>query len=298
MKETTHEGIKWTYVKSPTKDEIDYVRQSFDVHPLVLKELKHSTLHPKINIHEDYIYLVLRFPEIENGEIISTEVDFIITKNELVTFQYETLEVLDEIYNRVRKNSNEYFSKGIGHLTYLILQDLSDKITPLIDKISRDIDGIESRIFLGENQKLLQNIALVRRDSNDFLSIINPDVDVLEGATEKMTEMFGEDVTPYFNHLKSTYIRLARVAGTHTETLGMLHETNEAIVSNDLNRIIKVLTMFSVIVFPLTLFAGVWGMNTRNMPLVGHPYDFWIVMIFMGMATFVMLILFKIKKWI
>jgi magnesium transporter len=298
VEETIHEGIKWTYVKSPTKDEIDYVRQSFNVHPLILNELKHSTLHPKVSIHEDYIYLVLRFPESENGEIVSTEVDFLITKNELVTFQYETLEVLDEIYNRVRKNPDEYFSKGIGHLTYLILQDLSDKITPLIDRVSRKIDGIEKQIFSGEDKELLQNISFIRRDSNDFLSIINPDVDVFEGAAEKMAEMFGKDISPYFNHLKSTYIRLAKVAGTHTETLRMLHETNEAVVSNNLNKIIKVLTMFSVIVFPLTLFAGIWGMNTRNMPLVGHPYDFWIVMVLMAIATFIMLILFKFKKWI
>jgi magnesium transporter len=293
-----HEDVKWTYIKDPTESDIEYVGGAFEVHPLMIKELKHPTLHPKISICDECTYLVLRFPEYENGEIIPTEVDLLITKNELITVQYQTLEVLDEIFKHANKNPEEYLSKGTGYLVYQILQGLSDKITPILDKVSHRIDKIENKLYSEDGRDLLRDISFVRRDANDFLSIIKPNNDVLEGAETKLTEMSGKDLAPYFNHLKSTYQRLTRVAETHTATLQMLHETNEATVSDNLNKIIKVLTIFSVIVFPLTLFAGIWGMNTANMPLVGHPYDFWIVMVFMAMATFIMLILFKIKKWL
>ena len=298
MEQIDHGGIKWTYVKDPTKEDIGYIADNFNVHPLIIKELKHPTRHPKISISEEYTYLVLRFPEHENGEIVTTEVDFLITKNELVTTQYQTLEVLDEIFQYVNKNPEEYLGKGVGFLTYQILQGLSDKITPIIDQISNKIDKMEYRIYSEEGKELLHDISLIRRDSNDFLSIIKPNNDVLEGAEIRMTEMFGKELGPYFNHLRTTYHRLTRVAETHTTTLQMLHETNEAMVANDLSKILKLLTIFSVIVFPLTLFAGIWGMNTANMPLVGHPYDFWIVMILMVLATLIMLIIFKIKKWL
>ncbi len=298
MEQLTHGNIKWTYVKNPIKEDLDYIRKNFNVHPLTIRELEKPTLHPKANIHEDYIYLVLRFPEKENDEIIPTEVDFVITKNEVITIQYTTLEVLDEILINAKENPEDYLSKGAGYLVYQILQALSDKVTPLLDDISHKIDSMEKRVYLGEEKDLLRDIAFIRRDSNDFLSIIRPNSDVFEGAMEKMTELFSHEITPYFGHLKSTYTRLARVAEIHTSTLQMLHETNEAMAANTLNKILKLLTIFSVIVFPLTLFAGIWGMNTRNMPLVGHPYDFWIVMILMGTATFIMLILFRLKKWI
>ncbi len=298
MEQINHGGIKWTYIKDPTKEDIDYISNTFNVHPLIVRELKHPTLHPKISISDEYTYLVLRFPEYENGEIVTTEVDFLITKDELVTTQYQTLEVLDEIFKHANNNPEEYLEKGVGFLVYHILQGLSDKITPIIDKISHKIDKIEHRIYSDERRELLRDISFIRRDSNDFLSIIKPNNDVLEGAEIKMTEMFGEELEPYFIHLKTTYQRLTRVAETHTATLQMLHETNEAMVSNSLNKVLKLLTIFSVIVFPLTLFAGIWGMNTANMPLVGHPYDFWLVMIFMGIATCIMLVIFKLKKWL
>jgi len=298
VEQLTHGDIKWTYIKDPTKEDLDYIQQNFNVHPLTIRELEHPTLHPKANIYEDYIYLVLRFPEKENNEIIPTEVDFVITKNEVITIQYETLEVLDEVLANAQKNPEDYLSKDAGYLVYQILQALSDKVTPLLDEISNKIDEMEKRVYFGEEKDLLRDISFIRRDSNDFLSIIRPNSDVFEGAMEKMTELFSHEIVPYLGHLKSTYTRLARVAETHTSTLQMLHETNEAIASNTLNKILKLLTIFSVIVFPLTLFAGIWGMNTQNMPLVGHPYDFWIVMVLMAIATFIMLILFKLKKWI
>lgn len=293
-----HEGIKWTNFKNPGKAEIEYARESFDIHPIIIKELYHPTLHPKINFYDDYIFLVLRFPERENGETVPTEVDFIITKKEVITYQYETLEVLDEIFNKVKQNPSEYLNKNIGFLVYQILQELSDKLTPQIDEISRQIDHIEKQIFADGNREMLKNISVVRRDSNDFLSIIKPNLDVLDDASEKVKDMFGKEIDPYFNHLKLTYARLVHVAETHGSTLQMLHETNESMVSNDLNKIIKILTIFSVIVFPLTLFAGIWGMNVVNMPLVGHPYDFWIVLTLMAITTLIMLIVFKIKRWI
>lgn len=298
MEQLTHGDIKWTHVKDPTKEDLDYIQQNFNIHPLTILELKQPTLHPKANVHENYIYLVLRFPEKENNEIIPTEVDFVITKNEIITIQYETLEVLDEIFVNAQKNPGDYFSKNAGYLVYQILQDLSNKVTPLLDDISNKIDKMEKKIYFDEEKDLLKDIAFIRKDSNDFLSIIRPNTDIFEGAMEKMTELFSREIIPYFGHLKSTYTRLTKVAETHTATLQMLHETNEAMVSNTLNKILKLLTMFSVIVFPLTLFAGIWGMNTKNMPLVGHPYDFWIVMVLMAIATFIMLILFKLKKWI
>lgn len=298
MEQISRQNIKWTHIVSPKEDDIEYVRRSCGIHPVVAKELMHSTLHPKVGIYDKYVYLVMRFPEYVNGEVIPRETDFIITKSELISCQYQSSGVLEEVYNQIKADQEEYFSKDAGYLLYQILQDISEKAIPLIDDISTKIDYIEKRIFLKENRNLLHKISLVRRDVNDFMSIVRPNNNVLEETAEEMANMFGKDILPYFNHLKSTYIRLSDLAGMHASTLQMLHDTNQAVVSDSLNKIIKILTMFSVIVFPLTLFAGIWGMNTQNMPLVGHAYDFWIVMILMAIATFSMLIFFKIKRWI
>ena len=82
------------------------------------------------------------------------------------------------------------------------------------------------------------------------------------------------------------------------EMIEVLNNTNESLTNNQMNMIMKTLTMFSVIVFPLNLLAAVFGMNTIVTPLVEHPYGFWIIVAMMLLGTTFMLGIFKYKRWI
>ena len=77
-----------------------------------------------------------------------------------------------------------------------------------------------------------------------------------------------------------------------------LHSTNQSLIDFRINEIIKTLTIFSVIVFPLTLIAAIFGMNAANMPIVGSPYGFWIILGLMASGTICMLFYFKRRKWL
>ena len=82
------------------------------------------------------------------------------------------------------------------------------------------------------------------------------------------------------------------------ETINSLEQTNNALLTDKTNEIVKLLTIFSVIVFPLSLLAGIFGMNTKFLPLVGLPGDFWIITAIMAAGTISMIAFFKKKGWI
>ena len=299
-----HNNIKLTVIKKPKEKDLKFIKENYSFHPLVTGELTHPTYYPTIENYSGHSLLIVRFPQFNSpkSEINPSEVDFIFTKDELILFQYndfEALEILTKELEAEEPLKNEYFQKNSAFLLYKILNNLLRSLYPQLDHIIKKVEQIEFAIFNRKQESLVSEISLFRREAIDFKRTISPNNKIFEELTENPPkEIFGEDLVPYFQELRTINSRLTTLIESQTETLLVLHETNQSILSNKISAIMKILTMFSVIVFPLTLFASIWGMNVKNMPLVGHPRDFWILLAMMGFGTLTMLVVFKVKKWI
>ena len=303
MQKISHNNITLTAFQKPKEKEIDFLKSTYNFHPLVIDELAHPTFHPKVENYQDHTLLIVRFPQFDRSrnEVKASEIDFIITKDELVLFQYNDFDALETLVKELSVEEplrDEFFKSNTNFLLYKILTHLFRSLFPQLDHIIKKVDELEHKIFKGKQEELVSEISLYRREAIDFKRIVGPNVKILEEIKENPAEFFGEDIAPYFHELHTVNSRLISLIESQTETLLVLHETNESILSNKISNIMKVLTMFSVIIFPLTFFAAVWGMNVENMPLVGHPYDFWVLISMMGAGTFIMLMIFKMKKWI
>ena len=110
--------------------------------------------------------------------------------------------------------------------------------------------------------------------------------------------LFPHNLLPYFHNIINLYNQVDNILNTHKDTLDTLDATNQSLLDTWTNDIIRILTIFSVIVFPLNLFAAIFGMNTSYLPFVGKPYDFWVISAIMSGSAIVMLVVFKIKKWL
>lgn len=106
------------------------------------------------------------------------------------------------------------------------------------------------------------------------------------------------ELQPYFDQLVEQTREIWDLLEVQKETINALYETNASLIDFRINEIMKTQTIFSVIVFPLTLFAALFSMSTRDMSLVDHPHSFWIILSIMLLATTGMLAFFKKKKWI
>jgi len=139
---------------------------------------------------------------------------------------------------------------------------------------------------------------MIKRDIIGFQRIIKPQELVLINLAKKSEKFFKEEMHPYFNALINVFNRITNIVNTSEETIAILDSSNQSLLTTKTNDIIRVLTIFSVIVFPLTLLAGMFGMNTAYSPFVGSPYDFWIIVTLMIIGAIVMLGIFKAKKWL
>ena len=131
-----------------------------------------------------------------------------------------------------------------------------------------------------------------------FKRIIQPNVEILQEIAKYSNGFFTPQTAPYFSNLMSINQRLASLIENETRTLEILHQTNTALLSNKISKVMRLLTIFSVIVFPLTLFATLFAMRTEVTPIIGQRGDFWIIIGIMSAITLAMLGWFKEKHWL
>ncbi|MDO8494924.1 MAG: magnesium transporter CorA family protein [bacterium] len=288
----------------PGGDDLKWLKDNYTLHPLVTSELARPTFYPKAENYSDHIFLILRFPQF-NGivhEIKASEIDLIILPNELIIVQYNEFSALDLLLKKIEEDPalrNEYFESSGAFVAYKILEHLFASLYKEMEHIGQTVDDLEDHLLNRDKaEELVSEISLLRREAIDFKRIVSPNLTILEELKDKPGEVFEKKFYPYIHKLYTINSRLINFIDGQITTLQVINETNESLLSHKISSIMKVLTMFSVIVFPLTLFATVWGMNVEHMPLVGHPFDFWLLLIMMGLGTLGMLVLFKIKKWL
>jgi len=304
MRKIQIKNLTWVDVVDPKKEDIEYLK-SLDFHPLVLNELLVPTLRPKVEQYDNYLYMVLHFPIYHPKEKTSKsmEVDFLITRYAVITVRYGKIEPLQEFWKKCEIGEVEsQFQYSAASLLYCMLQELNKFSLRQIDHITKKIDAIEKAVFeenrLGNEEKLVEDITVIRRDILDFRKAIKPQDTILESLKVRGMEFFGKLTKPYFSDIIGDSMRVWELLENHKETIESLQEANDSLLSHRTNRIMKLITLFAVIVFPLTLFATLFSMRAENVPIVGMKNDFWIIIGIMMIGMITMLTVFKKKKWL
>jgi len=291
----------WTHLEKPTADDVMEIAKNCDLHPLVAEELLRPTFRPKVEVYDTYLYLILHFPRFDaRDSSYGAEIDFIIGKDFFITAQYGRMPALEQFISACemdKRKSKQYLS-SVGELLYYLLSGLFLSSFQELEKMDKIISAMENVIFKERNRDYVEDISLLRREILDFRRAINPQQSVLESLEEEGKVFLGKNMQPYVGRIIGDYLRIWHILENHKETIEALHETNESLLSLRMAEITKNLTIMAFITFPLTLIASLFSMNTKILPIVGIPYDFWIIIgiMFVGIAG--MFVFFKWKKWI
>jgi len=303
MKTITHKGLTLHHIKNPSREDIEVLKKSVTLTPSVSQQLLSPSFHPKIETFEDNIIATFRFPFFDDTkqEVSIHELDFVINKDQLIIIQYDDFDPIDSLMRKLSRNESsryEFFKNNNGYLFYSIFEAILENVHGQLDHISSVVESLEDRIFDGNEEKMLQQISRYWREAVDFQRALWLHSDMFPELKKEIKDMFDQETAGYIGIASNRHARLANHIENDISTLQILHETNDSLLSNKVNQIMKVLTIFAVIVFPLTLMSSMWGMNTQTVPFQDHPFGFWIVLGIMGLGTLMMVIAFKIKHWI
>lgn len=298
-----HNKITWIDLENPSSEEIRSLMQKYSIHPLVAEELLKPTIQPRVDIYKNSIYLIMHFPifEQERKASISHEIDFIIGKNFLITAHYKPITPLYELTKVFEVGSmlgKDNMIKNPGLLVFYIIRQLYNFALRQLDHIQLKINNIEDNIFKGKEAEMVEVISCVRRDTLDFQRSIYSHESILNSLELAGKEFFGQDFIHYINNMTGELARVRSILSNCKETIESLQETNDSLLTDKTNEIMRFLATLSFLTFPMMLFTAIFSMNTVSTPVLGIKGDFWIIVGFIAMAVTTMIFWFKKKKWI
>jgi magnesium transporter len=296
--------LEWVNVVDAGRKEVDYLRKKYKFN---LDHLKASVANVfsqrPIVIEEDgYLFLILHFPTFVDGKIIAGEIEFFIGHGYLVALHNGNLPALTDFFEKAKKDQDILLSFQIESsaiLLYEILDRLLKSCYDLMDQNSLTIEEVEDLIFEQHQKDAVAKILNLRRNIINIRKIMQNHKNILQ----KLMMIKSSLVSPallkkHYGNLVEHSKRIWEMLDNQKEMVDVLNDTNESLLNNRLSNIMKTLTLFSVIVFPLTLLAAIFGMNAKYMPFVNHPYGFWIILFIMGLGSWGMLRYFKKKDWL
>ncbi|MFH0834517.1 MAG: magnesium transporter CorA family protein [Patescibacteria group bacterium] len=300
-KAIAHKNLKWYDFVSPDKSTTDFLASKFKFHPLDLEDCLTEIQRPKIDEYPDYLFIVLHFPIWNNqsGRISTEEVDIFIGQNFIVTLHEGALTPLEKMRERCGKivGRKKYLDKGSGYFLYRLTSSLFDSCFPILDKLWKGTAAIEKDVFDQEGiRDLLKDIMLLKKNIITFRRILAPERPVISSLEHKNKKFLPESLEVYFDDVVDKIEKQWTSLDSLKEVADTLQDANESLISHRSGETIKVLTIFSVIMLPLTLISGIFGMNV-NLPFQQHPAAFLIVAGTMAATVIGMIFYFKWKKW-
>ena len=302
MRQIQTKKITWIDFSEPDADELLELKKKFKLHPLALEEFSMPSARPKASLYGHCLYLTVHVPlfDKENRRTYASELDIVMTDKYLVTGHDQDIFQLRDFFQRLQRSKKlqeQYMNQSPGHLLYYVIEDLLESCFPKIDHINENLDKIEDEIFKGNEKQMVHEISYVKRDILNFRRTLKPQKSVLESLAKDNYPMIDAGLRTYYQDLVGTNIRVWSALENAKETIESLEGTNDALLSNKLNTTMKVLTIFSAIMLPMTVISSVLSMS-MHIPLSQNPHAFWIYSGAMLVISVITILIFKVKKWI
>jgi len=290
--------LVWVDFEAASANEITILSRDFNFHPLAIEDCVAETLLPKIDDFGDYLFLVLHGSRaVEERAFDTAEINFFLGENYLVTYHDAPSRSILRTKERWTKMSPTLV-QGADFLLHDILDGMIDNYFPILDRFDEVMGQIESDVLKNPTQATLNRIFGIRRDVLHLRRVTAPQRDLLYRLSRDPFRVISRKAAIYYRDVYDHLIRISDLSESYRDAISGALEVYLSVASNRLNEIMKVLTIFTATLMPLTLITGIYGMNFENMPEIHSRYGYYAVLCGMLMVMIGMFTYFRVKKWV
>lgn len=294
-----YHDLSWIDILLPTAAEARLVMQEFAIDGRIAQEILGASPKPRAELYLNCIYLILHFPTLHtlHEKSAAQEVDFIITKNTLITVRYETIEAVDAFAKELEVHRIlDKISMGghAGVLFHLLITKLYRSLFHGLDVAENALDAIEQRVFEGHEREMVFDLSLVSRALIDFNRTISYHAEVLDALERIGTHFFDPPFEHTLHAISAEYRRVSDALDGKRQYLHELRATNDALLSSKQNEVMQIFTILAFVTFPLSLLANVFSIS----PLANHPNAFLYIIGILFVGSLTMLSYFRHRRWL
>jgi magnesium transporter len=295
-------GLTWVQLDAPTLEEASQLAERYGWHPLDLEDVLSRRQRPKVDEYPEYLFGVLHFPVYDKSiqRLNAAELDVFVGNDYLVTLPTVELLPVTRLFARCQEDEelrDQLFAKGSGYLLYHILDDLFDYCFPILDKIGHKLDSVEDDMFEERAEDVVRDLSNVKQEIISYRKIIKPERSTLRLLERQIERFLPEDLELYFDDIVDASERIWDLLDNYKEVVEALEDTNESVISHRQNDVLRVLTVVTVILLPLTLITGIFGMNV-HFPGFEGATAFWVIVAFMLGLALGLTAFFRLKRWL
>jgi magnesium transporter len=290
--------VTWIIVRGRLNNaQLDVLSTRLNLHPVVVDEInEHLPVRPKLIDFQDHIFITWRMLRLDGRNISEGQTVNLLGEGFLLTLLPEgfhfprTMEALGNEHNQVR-------SLGADYLLYDIIDTVIDDYFSIMEDLGDLIENAHDSILNEKGVGALAEIQSLRRALVRVRKAIWPLRESINVLVKGQSDLVADYTAPYYRDAYEHTVELMDTVDTHRDMLSEMLDIYQTNVSNQLNKIVKVLTLISVVFAPLTFVVGFYGMNFAYMPELTSPYGYPGVIVFMVVVGFIMVVLFRRKQW-
>jgi len=293
--------LRWSHIVRPTEDDLRALEERYHFHPLDLEDCRTEfNLRPKIDIYDDYHFVILHFPDFGVTEqfVEIREIKFFWGRDYLISIA-KSQWMLKDLFNREKSKSPASGRMEVGSsdaLFYAILDHLMKVTQRMVERVDKDVEDCGKSLFLRKAESTIEKISITRKNVIQLNTMFKPQMVLFNKLQTGAIKGFAENMEDYWGNIMDYYQKIWDLVEDDGELIKGYSMTFDSLQVNKTNEVMKILTLVSSVLLPLTFLASLYGMNIK-LPFEDHPFSFLIVSGAMVVIALVMLVYFKVRKW-
>lgn len=297
--------VTWIHFENPKKSELLEMWEEYDLHEIIIDDIVEYWVQDKIDTYDNHIFMVFHFPKYDEKQkrYISNEFSVILWKDFIITIpSHKTnhIEKIREEYITETKDLEdpEEYKISPYYILYKIIDVMFDKTLKLLNSNNRDIMYLEEEIFSSEwlNKKLLEQLMIKRRNLVFLKHLFVPQNELITELQKTIEKFYEWQLDLYFEDLLYKLDKIENQINILTKNISSLSEIYNSLMNIKLNSLIWMLTVFTLIIWSMTLIAWLYWMNVK-IPLSDNPYAFYWILLLTWLLSWALFMFFRKKGW-
>lgn len=293
-------GLLWVDVEGTTGEDVDFLERVFHFHHLALEDCVSTQIHaPKIDDFGDHLFIIVHGIDYTSASNIveTTELCIFLGSHFVVSSHRVPLYSVDSVAKLV-EDDGRLMKRGPDFLAHALVDALVDNFLPSVDRMSEVAEDIEEEAIRGPQQSTLEAILKLKRSTLQMHRIMAPQREIMNRLSRGEFRIIKGDAQIFYRDIYDHIVRIEDLNQTLRDRADSALATYLSSVSIQQNETMKVLSMVASIFLPLTLLAGVYGMNFENMPELEWSWGYFAVLGFMGAVAAAAISWFSARRWI
>lgn len=297
-------ALNWHYIQNPNEEDLMFLEEEFHFHPLDIEDCRSMAQRPKIDIYDDYNFLILHFPGFDRqGHTLHTrEIKIFWGKSYIITLT-RSQGILKNIFDLAEKQpeklAEDFEEFNSDTLLYTILNRLLVDSYSLLLRVGVNIESINRDLFNKRADITIERLSMTRRNIILLNTIFKPQLRLFQKFESGTIKGFSENsdfMEDYWGNIVDYYQKMWDMVEDNGELIEGLSKTFDSMQTNRINEVMKIMTLISTIFLPLTFITGVYGMNVE-LPFMNRSHFFWCIVGFMALVAVFFIFFAKKRRW-